>query len=489
MNHNKKIFIHTVFIIILVFFLAGCRTPAPLNRITFEKDFPFSGKITVVPANNKLGQPKEFLLQREKGSYTFDFDEINTAKVLVSLNHHSSENLPKKEDREAVITAEIGLEKNKSNQQAQVGMEKGSIILSAGPVKGAHCNNLYKVSYHPNTLSIQFLGYRSLASCSGKDYTKINPLLIGSRDVTKSDFFSLPNFFNSDQELVQGKQFTDEYVKQNSEAILPQNHPTSIYLQGLMERMVSVSDKPDLQPHVYVINADVLNAFALPGGYVFVFRGLMDAADSESQLAGVLGHEWAHVTARHGTKNMSRAMLTTKAAVALKALTGKIEKASFLQKAEPLVSKMLSQGGTLFLMHKSRKAELEADKLGSQYAWAAGFEPWGIADMFEVFKAEAGGNSTFLEELFNTHPNYDTRIQNVLDFCAFYYPEKSNYIRTSDEFKEARRKLLELPLPSEEQSRNIGMGFANAINVFVKNTVLTETFQLYFEDTELGDSY
>ncbi|HHT9124642.1 MAG TPA: M48 family metalloprotease [Candidatus Brocadiia bacterium] len=486
MRHNKNIFMRAVFIIIFIFFFGGCQTPAPLNRITFVKDFPLSGEITVVPTNNKGGQTARFLIESEKDSYIFDFAEMEATKVLVRLDHYSSTNLPERKYRKAVITTEIRLDKD--NQHVKVSLKEGNIILSAGPLKGADCNNLYNVDYHSNALDIQFVGFRGLTSCSGKDYDKANPLLIGSRDIAKSDFLNLPNFFTVQQELFMGKQFTDEYIEQNKEAILPQNHSTSTYLQELTERIVNNSDNPDIQPHVYVINADVLNAFALPGGYVFVFRGLIDAAESESQLVGVLGHEWAHVTARHGTRNMGRAILTTNAALlASSALKSLSDKTIFLKEAEQIVSKMLSQGGTLFLMHKSREAELEADKIGSQYTWAAGFEPWGIAGMFEIFKKKAGGGSTFIEELLNTHPNYDTRIQNVLDLCAFYYPEKGNYIHTSDAFENAKGKLMELPLPDREHSKNIGMGFANAINEFVKNTVLTESFERYFEDSKSGN--
>ena len=95
----------------------------------------------------------------------------------------------------------------------------------------------------------------------------------------------------------------------------------TVYLQRQMDKIANVADVPrtshkknnigqemNIRPKVHVVNADVLNAFALPGGNIYVFRGLLERAESIDSVMGVLGHEWAHVTARHGTKNVSRSI-------------------------------------------------------------------------------------------------------------------------------------------------------------------------------------
>jgi predicted Zn-dependent protease len=113
-----------------------------------------------------------------------------------------------------------------------------------------------------------------------------------------------------------------------------------------MERIAAGSEIPNLKPRVFVINANVLNTFALPGGNVYVFRGLIDSAQSEAEVMGVLGHEWAQVTARYGTKGMSKTIGTIfyakGAEIALRAAAGEKNKlVKFIEDFTRSVNRMI----------------------------------------------------------------------------------------------------------------------------------------------------
>lgn len=245
----------------------------------------------------------------------------------------------------------------------------------------------------------------------------------------------------------------------------------------MMNKIADVSDNPTLRPKVYVINADILNAFALPGGYIYVFRGLIDAASSESQLMSVLGHEWGHVMARHGTKGMTFLqkrlgvwlLISLLADVATEKIKGKVDD----YVAEIII--LLGINNALYkYLGKGRENELEADRLGMQYNHKLGFTPWGIADMFQVFSEKGPSITTIERELGSTHPAHARRIMQAHFIPSFFFsgPEK-DYIRTTVDFEEAQRAMRETPLPTEAEiagwgssatsSKKLAASFANTL--------------------------
>jgi predicted Zn-dependent protease len=195
---------------------------------------------------------------------------------------------------------------------------------------------------------------------------------------------------------------------------------------------------------VTVLNSKEINAFALPGGYLFIQRGLIENAENESQLAGVIAHEIAHDAARHGHK------LTRKANIAN----------IFLQAAR--IAGAVAGGGwyyglgygamglglalNLNILGKSREFELEADQLGIQYAWRAGYDPQGFFRFFDKMASQKGYvRST---SFFRTHPAFYERMVNTRKEITFL-PPKEKYIVQTDDFIRIQAALKNIPVPIE----------------------------------------
>lgn len=345
------------------------------------------------------------------------------------------------------------------------------------------CDKEISVKNEGTKLIIDLSQFKSLTSaCQGKGINHFKPDMIGYRNINEYSFLR-HNFFSLNDDAKLGEEFVVNYLKENRHLILDQNHGATLYIKDVMENIVSHSDRPDLKPKVYIINAKIMNAFALPGGYVFVFRGLMEKSPSESALTSVLAHEWAHVTARHGTENMTRAIDRMLLVLAAKlAIDVSLEQKQV--KAKELISTLafgaMMVGSELFLMNKSRDAELEADTLGTQYAYLAGFNPWGISEMFQVFKEESGRDFSTIEKLMSSHPEHDTRISNGYLLSAQFYPEKNLKIPHKDRLNQALADMSNIAYPTNAESQNIGMSFANGLNQFTKSKLEDYAYQIYF---------
>lgn len=163
-------------------------------------------------------------------------------------------------------------------------------------------------------------------------------------------------------------------------------------------------DGPNRQWRFYLLDSDVINAFALPGEQIFVSRGLVDEMTNEAQLAGVLGHEIGHVMAKHSTERMSQGTLA-QIGVGIAGIFGGGSQAG----------QLAVQGGQLFvggtLMKFSRDQESEADSLGMRYMSKAGYNPRGQLELMQILERESGSGST--PEILATHPLPQTRIDRV----------------------------------------------------------------------------
>lgn len=340
------------------------------------------------------------------------------------------------------------------------------------------CTPLLYVSPHMGRLLIELKDDQGLAACKIKDSENLNLDEIGRRDLGGDK----GNFYTREQDSVLGAQYANEFISQNRHIVFDRHHPTTLYAQGLMNRIAAASDMPHLQPSVHVINADVLNAFALPGGHVFVFRGLIDRAQSEAQVAGVLGHEWAHVTTRHGTRGMSRSikiMLGAYATFIAVGVAGNNSKSEVIQQLTPLFQYATLIGGQVLVMKFSKDQEREADKLGAQYAWRAGFAPTGIGEMFEVFsKADPSGSSgNFLETAFRSHPFHEERI--VTNYLyASRYPGIVNPAGNEIAFQQARDAMKSIPSLSSEDSKQVMNAFKDSLAAFSETEVKLKVAEL-----------
>lgn len=208
------------------------------------------------------------------------------------------------------------------------------------------------------------------------------------------------NLISQDSEIELGKQISKEVEAQMK--VLADAEVTE-YVDGIGQKLAKVSRRPDLVYHIKVIDTEEVNAFALPGGYLYVNRGLIETASNESELAGVMGHEIAHITERHSTKQYTQAQLYQIAATIGAAVTG----------AGQVGQQAAGLGGALLFRKFSRMDESEADKYGLQYMVQVGYDPRGMETFFKkLLKLQEGKPST-LQALFSTHPPTEERIQEI----------------------------------------------------------------------------
>lgn len=187
------------------------------------------------------------------------------------------------------------------------------------------------------------------------------------------------------------------------------------YVQGVGMRLAKASHRPELGYTFRVVNSSVPNAFALPGGFVTINRGLLVGLSSEAEMAAVLGHEIGHVTAKHSVAGYQRALAANVLLAGVSVATGGSQAA------------MQLSGVTAGLINNgfSREQEREADWLGIDYMVKAGYNPQGAVNLQEYFfrQLEGGKNPMFVEGLFRTHPFSKERLENAKARIANRYPE------------------------------------------------------------------
>jgi Putative Zn-dependent protease, contains TPR repeats len=178
------------------------------------------------------------------------------------------------------------------------------------------------------------------------------------------------------------------------------------YVNEMASNLALVSSRPDLDYAVYIINSQMVNAFALPGGHIFVTRGLIEQTGSGEELAGVLAHEIGHVASRHGVQKLQRELRTG-------SLVGMLYNLFLGGEPELLQSQPLEMAGTLWSARHSREDEREADQLAVEYLIAAGVDPSGIPTLFEQLIEHEQEDPGLAQEWFSTHPLTASRIAQV----------------------------------------------------------------------------
>ncbi|MFK7789588.1 MAG: M48 family metalloprotease [Phycisphaeraceae bacterium] len=216
-----------------------------------------------------------------------------------------------------------------------------------------------------------------------------------------------------EEETQIGAQAAPEFIQQSG-GELPDQGVVN-YVSDLGARLAAQSEMPDIPWEFHVLDSQVINAFALPGGKVFMSRGLIEKMDNEAQLAGVLGHEIGHVTARHGNERMGKAMLAQGLILAV-GIGGAISDNEWMQ----VLGVGTAAGGQLFLLKYSRSNELEADALGVRYMAKLGYNPVGQVQVMEILRQASGGSSQ--PEWLSTHPASDTRISALEKIITKDYP-------------------------------------------------------------------
>lgn len=181
------------------------------------------------------------------------------------------------------------------------------------------------------------------------------------------------------------------------------------YVSLVGKSVAEVSDRPEIEYHFAVLNTDAPNAFATPGGYVFVSAGLLRLLQNEAQLAGVLGHEIAHITHKHALQTLKRSKM-------LSGLTGLTMAA--MDKDNSLFDQVINEvSEVLFTRGLDKDLEFEADKFGMEYAYRMGYHPEGLKNFLRVLgKSQGRDSSIFL----STHPSPASRFQQLLGLLPQY---------------------------------------------------------------------
>src|SRR2546421_7863819 len=248
---------------------------------------------------------------------------------------------------------------------------------------------------------------------------------IGNRSVGKG-----VNFFSLEREIALGKSLAQE-VERSSKMI--DDPIVTEYVNRVGQNLVRNSDAR-VPFTIKVIDSDEVNAFALPGGFFYVYTGLILRAQEESELAGVMAHEIAHVAARHGTKNATKGELMHLASIPLM-LLGPVGWAGYG------IYEGLNIAIPLTYLKLNRDSEREADFLGLQYMHKSGYDPTAYITFFERIQADEKRRPGTIPKVFSTHPPTPERIENTQKEIARILPARQEYIVTTSEFDTVKGRL------------------------------------------------
>ena len=241
-----------------------------------------------------------------------------------------------------------------------------------------------------------------LANCS------VNPV------TGKQDFVMI----SESQEIQMGRKYNAQILKQNP---IYQDQSLQSYVQSIGESLAAISHRPNLIYRFTVLDSPDINAFALPGGYIYINRGLMAYLSSEEELAAVLGHEIGHVTARHSVRQYSQSQLMGVLSTAIEINSGRT------------AGNLANLASGALLSGYGRDMELEADDLGAQYIYQEGYSAQGMYEVLSVLKDQEIYSKKIAEQrgqepksyhgVFASHPSNDRRLQEVLNNVSVSYKQ------------------------------------------------------------------
>jgi predicted Zn-dependent protease len=255
---------------------------------------------------------------------------------------------------------------------------------------------------------------------------KYDPSNIGHRGIGKG-----VNFYSLDKEQAMGRELSQQV---EHDAKILKDPVIDEYINRVGQNLVLHSDAK-VPFTIKVIDSDEVNAFALPGGYFYVDTGLIMAADSEAELAGVMAHEIAHVAARHATRNMTKSDLFQIASVPLIFVGGPVGYA---------VGQAAGLALPMGVLKFSRDAEREADLLGMEYSYAAGYDPQSFVDFFEKLEAKEKHKPGFVAKAFSTHPMTADRVKAAQREMDTMLAPRKQYIVDTSEFEQVKARLAQL---------------------------------------------
>ena len=280
-----------------------------------------------------------------------------------------------------------------------------------------------------SVLMVVFLLFSPLTLHAKRKHSDVEN--IGNRNINGRVAWVFPNFVSLEKEIQMGAQYShalEQTLRLVEDPVVVQ------YIDDLGQKIVKHSDAK--VPFVIkVIDSDEVNAFALMGGYFYVNKGLILEADNEAELAGVMAHEIAHVTARHSTERMTKGQLLQFASLPALFIGG-----YWTQQA---IYNGLGMGMSLAVLGITRKSEQEADQLGTQYLWSASIDPNGFLSFFEKLEAKEKNKPGKFASFWRTHPLVEDRIARVQEEIS-YLTVKDEYVVSTSRFEQVKNRLIEI---------------------------------------------
>jgi beta-barrel assembly-enhancing protease len=270
----------------------------------------------------------------------------------------------------------------------------------------------------------------------GSDMIKIKPgsiedvSAVGNRNIGGRGF---GNWYSTDSEIKMGKQYADEVDKS---ARFITDPVVDEYVNRIGQNIVKNSDCK-VPFTIKVLDSDEINAFALPGGFFYVNSGLILAADEEAELAAVMAHETAHVCAHHAAREMTRMNYAQLGMVPLILFTGYTWTGYGIYEAAQLAI-------PITFLQFSRDFEAQADYLGIQYMYRAGYDPQAMISFFEKVEALEKRKPGLVAKAFSDHPQTPDRILHSQEEIARILPAKDEYLVTTSEFNDVKARLARI---------------------------------------------
>jgi len=248
---------------------------------------------------------------------------------------------------------------------------------------------------------------------------------------------------STQQEVQLGAQYAQQI---NAQLPIMRDASVTSYINSLGNSLARVADNRNLNWRFYVVDSREVNAFAVPGGFVYINRGLIERARTMNQLAGAMAHEIAHVTQRHSVEQMAQAQRADAGLTLACILTSVCQSGA--------ASAAIQVGGSAVFAKFSRDDESEADRHGVQYLVAAGIDPRGMVDMFQTLVNERRSRPTAVDAWFRTHPLEENRIAETQAQIARFPATRLRGLRVDDAaYQQFRSRLVSLPVQASRRAR------------------------------------
>ncbi|HEY7569691.1 MAG TPA: M48 family metallopeptidase [Gemmatimonadaceae bacterium] len=248
---------------------------------------------------------------------------------------------------------------------------------------------------------------------------------------------------STQQEVELGTQYAQQI---NAQLPIMNDASVNSYINSLGNSIARVADTRNLRWRFYVVDSREVNAFAVPGGYVYINRGLIERARTMNQLAGAMAHEIAHVTRRHSVQQMAQAQRADAGLTLACILTSVCQSGA--------ASAAIQVGGSALFAKFSRDDEQEADEYGVQYLVQAGIDPRGMVDMFRTLLNERRSQPTAVDAWFRTHPLEEDRIAQTQAQIARFPASRLRGLRVdAPAYQQFRSRLVSLPVQASRRTR------------------------------------